>query len=131
VEPILFILSLYAVVLLATGRAVWLYWRDELRERRLRQYCRELVGQRSEAARELFGEPFGVFAGMDRTLVEWRSPPCDLFPGGTGLLIFYLTVDAEGWIVQASWQTRSDGKWRSGGEPEGAPPRGDSVQDLR
>ncbi|MDZ4796890.1 MAG: hypothetical protein SGI92_01910 [Bryobacteraceae bacterium] len=121
-EPILLVLSAYGVLLLAVGRSVWIHWRDELRERRLRGYCRELIGQRSEVARELFGEPFGMFPGRGKTLVEWKSPPSDHFPTGSGLLIFYVTVDAGGRIVQASWQTRSEGKWRSGGEPEGPPP---------
>lgn len=114
-EPIILVLCIYGVVLLAFGRMGWRYFRDSMRERRVREYCRELIGQRGEVARELFGEPFGVFPGRGRTLMEWKSPPSENFPGGSGLLIFYVTLGPDGRIVDASWQTRSEGKWRSGG----------------
>ncbi len=115
-EPLILILCIYAVALLAFGRAGWRRMRDHLRERRLREYCRELIGQRGGVARDLFGEPFGVFPGQGRTLLEWKSPPSEHFPGGSGLLIFYVVLDATDRIVEVSWQTRSEGRWRSGKE---------------
>jgi hypothetical protein len=123
VEPILFVLCVYGVILLAFGRMGWRLLRDVLRERRVRGYCRELIGQQVGVARELFGEPFSVSPGRGRTLLEWKSPPSPNFPGGSGLLIFYVVVGADGRIAEASWQTRSEGKWRSGtaGQRSGGP----------
>jgi len=78
------------------------------------RYCRELIGRKAEDARELLGEPFSVFEGRQKTLYEWKSPPSENFPRGSGLLIFYVTADENGWITGVSWQTRTEDKWRSG-----------------
>lgn len=113
-EPIILVLSIYALVMLAFGIRIWRKWRDATRERVVSRYCRDLIGRRAEDATDLLGEPFSVMRGRERTLYEWKSPPSKHFPTGSGLLIFYVTANAGGWITDASWQTRTEEKWRSG-----------------
>ena len=113
-EPILLFLSVYALLVLALSVRAFRRWRDSARERVVSRYCRDLIGRRAEDARELLGEPFSVFEGRERTLYEWKSPPSEHFPRGSGLLIFYVTADENGWITGVSWQTRTEDKWRSG-----------------
>ncbi|MBC7927610.1 MAG: hypothetical protein H7039_18340 [Bryobacteraceae bacterium] len=114
VEPILFVLTLYSFLMLALGRRWWQQFQDARREEHVGRYCRELIGQPVQNARARFGEPFAVSSGSTRTLYEWKSPPSRQFPPGSGLLILYLVEERGEGIVSASWETRSEGVWRSG-----------------
>ena len=118
-EPIILVLSIYALVLLAFSIRIWRKWRDVARERVVSRYCRDLIGRRAEDATELLGAPFSIMRGSERTLYEWKSPPSKHFPSGSGLLIFYVIANASGWITDASWQTRTESRWRSGKQSSG------------
>ncbi|MBC8166352.1 MAG: hypothetical protein H7Y20_10820 [Bryobacteraceae bacterium] len=113
-EPILFVLCVYLVFALALSREGLRSWRDARRRKIVQRLSVELPGKSIDEALARFGEPFGVFAGSDRTLYEWKSPPSTRFPGGSGLLIFYCVISEARIITHASWQTRGENNWRSG-----------------
>lgn len=119
-EPILFFLTAYSFVLLAFGRRAVRQLRDSRRERHVRALAVNIIGRSLGSALRDLGQPFAVFEGSGRTLYEWKSPPARSFPGGSGLLIFYVVADSSGVITQSFWQTRTEEAWRSSERPSGS-----------
>jgi hypothetical protein len=106
VEPLLFIIFIYFFGLLAFGRAGLRWWRNYRRDRWLWKWTSEAVGRPVDEATAGFGPPFEVYTGSSGTLYEWKSPPSETLPPGSGLLILYVVAGADGRITHATWQTR-------------------------
>lgn len=105
-EPLFLILFIYFFGMLAFGRIGLRWWKNYRRDRWLWRWTADAVGRPVGEATEGFGEPFDVYRGTGRTLYEWKSPPSQGLPQGTGLLILYVETDGQGLVTHATWQTR-------------------------
>jgi hypothetical protein len=101
---VFFFIAFYAVGMIRLGLRSW---RDRRQKRELRTLVRDLRGREIRIAEHRLGPPHEVVDGSSgRSLWVWRSPPNEVLPDGTGLLILSLTVDPGGRITGGGWNRR-------------------------
>ena len=106
VEAIVFFVMLYAFVVGAALRRIWLRYRDKRRDAWVKRVLDEMRGKPLAEAVSQFGSPFEVIDGTESSFYVWKSPPSKSFPQGTGLLVVNVVTDAAGQIIQSSWSIR-------------------------
>jgi len=109
VEFIVFFALLSAFAIASALRRMWLRYRDRKRARWIAMTLEAINGRPVEDAVGRFGSPFEVIEGRERTLYVWKSPPSELIPPGTGLVVVNAIADSTGQITQTSWHAVGSG----------------------